>query len=88
MTYGLHPSIWRRIRKNHSGLIEMPLFNKQGIFLGNGIVSRYRSTITLVSDKTNFKEICFKTLIKDTEGKYYAKNLKGDNIRICNYYLD
>lgn len=81
--YGLHPTIWRKIRLNHSGLIEMPLFNRKGFYLGIGIISRYKSTIT-ISDKINFKHICFKTLIKDTFNKNICPFISGNKIKICN----
>ena len=83
ITYGLHPTLWRKIRLNHSGLMEVGLFSKDNHYLGIGIISRYSSLIN-IEKNIIFKNIDFKRLIKDTKGLNMSKHIKGNKIMICN----
>ncbi len=64
--YGLHPTLWRLIRKHHGGLAELDVSDSNGQILGKCMVSRYVSTIFLEKN-IEFKSMSIKNLI--TEAK-------------------
>jgi len=72
--YGLHPSLWRKIRNFHSGMVEIPIRDCKGVVLGKGIVSRYMSTIFL-DDKINFKEMSLHRLMGSTKEVFISPTL-------------
>jgi hypothetical protein len=80
-TYGLHPSLWRKIRDNHSGGVKVNITNKKGDILGKCVVSRYESLIHL-EENINFKSISFDNLIKDTQDIFLSPQLKDNHIAI------
>jgi len=77
-TYVLHPSLWRKIRKNHSGSVRINLSNGSNI-----IIFRYDP---LCSYNGKFSEIDFKEVLE----KSYGLNcgvLQGNDIPIgCSYF--
>lgn len=80
--YGLHPSIWRKIRKTHSGLIEIDIKSHQSEIIGKGLISRYISTIFL-ENTIEFKDMSIKYLLEDTKNLILDHHLSGNNIPIC-----
>jgi hypothetical protein len=82
IAYGLHPSLWREIRKTHSGGVEVDIKTKDGKVLGRGTVSRYDSLIHL-QETISFKNMSIKKLIKDTKDKFLTPQLRGSDIPIC-----
>jgi len=85
--FKLHPSIWRLIRKNHSGLVPFDLKDKNGFVLGQGEISRDTNIIYVQSD-VDLKKVSYTKMIEDTNGLYLIPNiLVGNNISIGqNYY--
>ncbi len=80
IVYGLHPTLWRFIRKNHSGGMDFTIRNKGGKALGVGMVSRFESIIYL-QKSIGFKELSIKRLVLDTRDKYLSKCLIGDILK-------
>jgi len=78
--YGIHPSLWRAIRKNHSGMVDIKIKNKRGIIIGLAMINRYLNTI-FIQDTFKFNDMSIKHLIRDTKNIHQA-NLKGSIIPI------
>jgi len=85
--YGLHPSLWRAIRKVHSGGVCVDVKNKDGSVIGECVVSRYENVIH-ISNGVRFLDIDFGRLIDDARNSNLPFGLSGTNIPIGhNSYL-
>ena len=62
--YGLHPTIWRRLRRVIGGCCDLDLYDHEGTKIGTGLLERYSSRVSLPSD-LDFRAVSWATTISE-----------------------
>lgn len=82
-TYGLQSSLWRKIRKNHPGLVPVMAYDKEGKELGEVIICRYENLCYTSVGSDGFWSIDWGRFIRESSGLGVNSIMAGNDIPIC-----
>ena len=64
--YGLHPTIWRKLRLVIGGCCDLDLYGRDGALVGTGLLERYSSHVSLPKD-LDFRAVSWATTIHECQ---------------------
>ena len=64
--YGLHPTIWRRLRAIIGGCCDLELYDKGGQRIGTGLLARYQSEVHIPSG-LSFRSVSWQHTISECQ---------------------
>jgi len=62
--YGLHPTIWRKLRLVIGGCCDLDLFGRDGLRIGTGLLERYTSAVS-IPEGMDFQAISWAATIRE-----------------------
>lgn len=67
--YGLHPTVWRKLRSIIGGCCDLELYNHSNRKIGTGILNRYSSHVS-IPKTLSFMDISWKATIQKCQPQH------------------